>query len=456
VSTSKLSIECYRVDEPAATDALERETWAQLRVIVDGRCATQLKDLATNRDSDFLYVPTFPLAQWVVRHWWQLLYEPCRQERPPLESASWRPEGRRWVHRHCLRSAETGLVLPYLHVFSDGLGVEIVWFADNPQSSLSGRCLFLSTGSAKLSRQDASTGLSEFVAKVLSWCGDSTDERVELLRADWDAITNSDREELAFCFAAGRLGLDPYCTRDWNPGLAELIATDIGTHLNEPLVEDLLESADPASASDLWRWSRDAQQSFGLESGSVERLIPSVLPRYAKDHGYATARMVRSSAGLAVDRPIIDIAALARSSNLARFAFTPLNHLPGQMVHAAVGWRGDSEAVVVGPQPKLARSQRFLEARGLYHALVGCQRGARLVTRARTWDQQASRAFAAELLAPQQALAANARPDMESDERDSLTQELAQRYDVSSEVVRLQLQNEGVWRGASDFDEFRA
>jgi len=45
---------------------------------------------------------------------------------------------------------------------------------------------------------------------------------------------------------------------------------------------------------------------------------------------------------------------------------------------------------------------------------------------------------------------------MESDERDSLMQELAQRYDVSREVVRLQLQNEGVWRGAGDLDEFRA
>lgn len=68
------------------------------------------------------------------------------------------------------------------------------------------------------------------------------------------------------------------------------------------------------------------------------------------------------------------------------------------------------------------------------------------MTRAHTWDQQATRAFAAELLAPQAALCERARRDMEPDERLELQQELASEFRVSTEVIRLQLRNAGVWR----------
>ena len=81
--------------------------------------------------------------------------------------------------------------------------------------SMSGH--FLYSGSAQISTSDAMTGMGEFVAKVLGWCDDLDDERVEALRADWTAITNAEEEETAFCRAAGRLGLDPYAIHEWNP-----------------------------------------------------------------------------------------------------------------------------------------------------------------------------------------------------------------------------------------------
>lgn len=70
-----------------------------------------------------------------------------------------------------------------------------------------------------------------------------------------------------------------------------------------------------------------------------------------------------------------------------------------------------------------------------------CQRGARLITRSHDWDQQASRGFAAELLAPRAALAAEMPVDLDEDERADAITNLAERYQVHPELIRRQLQN---------------
>ncbi len=87
-----------------------------------------------------------------------------------------------------------------------------------------------------------------------------------------------------------------------------------------------------------------------------------------------------------------------------------------------------------------SRSLRFLVARGLYHALFACAESERLVTDAYTWDQQASRAFAAELLAPQAGL--TARTGGRTDH--SKVEELAKEFGASTMVIEKQLENAGV------------
>jgi hypothetical protein len=287
--------------------------------------------------------------------------------------------------------------------------------------------------------------MSEFVTKVLSWCDGLVDERLARLRADWAAITNADADEQAFCQAAGRMGLDPYAVHDWHHGLVDLLTTGLGAKLDVPLVDDLLQSAEPESVSALWQWVSDAEQSFRFAAGAIGSVQSGSNARRAKDQGYFVARQVRSLAGLAADAPIDDLASFAQKIDGVSLSFADYNHRPSNAVHAAVGWRGGREAVIVGPQPKYPVNERFLLARGLYLVMLGCRQGARLLTRAHTWDQQASRAFAAELLAPQEALVKHAKPEMELDERRQLQEELGARFQVSAEAIRLQLENEGVW-----------
>jgi Zn-dependent peptidase ImmA (M78 family) len=86
-------------------------------------------------------------------------------------------------------------------------------------------------------------------------------------------------------------------------------------------------------------------------------------------------------------------------------------------------------------------SQRFLTARSLYHALLTSQNSQRLVTTAHSWDQKAARAFAAELIAPQQALATRIQTSA-ADEQ--IIEELSREFNVSTMVIEWQLVNAGI------------
>jgi hypothetical protein len=168
--------------------------------------------------------------------------------------------------------------------------------------------------------------------------------------------------------------------------------------------------------------------------------------RTAKDQGYDMASKLRRELGWSEDAPISDLAGFVHKLDGLRLQKHDHNHLPSRNVSAVVGWTAPDTAIIAGPALPRNDSNRFLMSRGLYLALTGCREGARLLTRASTWDQQASRAFAAELLAPKEALGVEARADMDIEEREGLQQSLAQKYDVSKEVVRLQLANQGIWR----------
>jgi Zn-dependent peptidase ImmA (M78 family) len=149
---------------------------------------------------------------------------------------------------------------------------------------------------------------------------------------------------------------------------------------------------------------------------------------------------VRQRAELAPLEPLGSVEDAAYTVTKVPFRVQEQNHVPGSGVRAAVGWNADREIVLAGPRSQRLDSQRFLDARCLYHALFACGRSERLVTDAYTWDQQASRAFAAEFLAPQAAL--TARTGVRTDRLE--VEELARDFGVSAMLIEKQLENAGV------------
>ncbi len=100
--------------------------------------------------------------------------------------------------------------------------------------------------------------------------------------------------------------------------------------------------------------------------------------------------------------------------------------------------QGRTIACVASRQPQ---AQRFLQARALYRWLAASGRSTHvLITTAHTWHQRASRAFAAELLAPGSAL--ERKVGVSAGDED--IHRLAEEYLVSPLVVGHQLENRGV------------
>jgi hypothetical protein len=168
----------------------------------------------------------------------------------------WNPGDWEWLARHCLRTAESSLFLPFLHIFSNGPAVSVVWNADERGTPTHMPGYFQQAGAELLDRRDAEDALREFVAEVLRWCDGINDTRVAQMRSDWATITNADAEERSFCRAAGRMGLDPYGVDRWPEGIACFIAETMGDRIDEDMANDFFEATEPQSAPEFMELDR--------------------------------------------------------------------------------------------------------------------------------------------------------------------------------------------------------
>ena len=428
-----LTIEKDWLDQPSASDALERRTWACLRIEAAGLSVTRLWDAGADTERTGLYIPTFPLAAWIVENWWTLLYEPIRGERlPPPDGLSQCA----WYRRHCLRCADSDLLLPRAFIYGDADDVCIQWQADDvAYPHMPGR--FIESGFTRVARTAVENELREFVTAVLGRAGSLHDSRVLALRDNWNAICTAEAAEAAFCQAAGRMGLDPYQCQSWDPALTQLLESEMADKVNTPLVADFLEAVNMRDAIASWHWVADTTTEFDLHPAPRRQPHP-IAPRLtAAATGYALAHEVRLQAGLGEMNAVGNVGDIAGHLGVGRFIFQPRNQSPSASIKATVGWQTADHLLVVGPELR-EENQRFLEARGLYQGRLANSRGPRLVTSAHTWDQQTARAFAAELLAPRAAMVERMPTT------DAAVEALAREYRVSTRVIEHQLENAGI------------
>ncbi len=236
------------------------------------------------------------------------------------------------------------------------------------------------------------------------------------------------------------MGLNPYDPNEMTESLTQFLEQTF-TDPDLPLVRDLTEIARPDSIAPQWSWVNSAGSCIRFLSDRRESL--SQLPKHGNtpaQYGYRLAEMVREKATMPADVPVDSVEALGTAVLNKTFRSVERNHVPGSGLQAIVGHTADA-FIAAGPLPARPDNRRFRLARGLYHAVAANDCPRRLVTGAFSWDQKASRAFAAELLAPQQALAAR----VSNREVDSqIIQELSTQYVASTMVIEQQLKNAGV------------
>lgn len=407
------------------------------------RCVSTVWDKSLQLERQSLYIPALPVAAWMVRNWWFLFHETCHWESPPRtanNAAQWQ-----WLQRHCLRTADSSLMLPALSLFHDGNGLRACWHADSPATMPNMPGNFLAEGEDRLDLAATQLALKTFIDAVFDrLTPQSHDDEVEDLRTQWQAIQNADADEMEFCQRAGRLGVDPYNPDEMTEDLASFLEA-ISDCCSEPLFDDLADVSSGDAIVSQWQWLKTLNQRWELRPIPQSLLGP--LPDISESppqFGYRLADIVRTGHGSHTADSLSSVEILARNA-LGHELQMVSHHGPwatASRIRAIVGRTEASNSILsVVPPPRRIESFRFLQARSLYHALVTIRTSERLVTDGYTWDQKASRAFAAELLAPRQEIL-NAIQESVVDME--VIENLAQQFQVSSLVIERQLENAGV------------
>ena len=329
--SKSLSIECDPIDQPAAVDPLERRTWCALRMRVRGRTVTRVWDKTRQEERSQIYVPAFPLAEWVVTNWWTLLNEPAPTAELPKASAARLP----WIKRHCLRSAESGLLLPALYLFNDGRGIRAEWQADERDAFPSMPGEFIDSGFDHLENSEIEDVLAEFVSEILQRTNGINDDRVDELKENWRAIRGADADEAKFCVAAGRMGLDPYEPSQMRPELVAFMEMAL-SEPDLPVARDLTEATEADAIVDQWSWvhNRTSAWKLGALMGSPP-ITASVAGLSPSQHGYRLAAKVRNAAGLDPSAAVTSVENVAQEVSGRPFRTPDDNHIPGHNVRAA-------------------------------------------------------------------------------------------------------------------------
>lgn len=427
---------------PDEGDPLECRTWARLIWRAGPHVLTRAHDRRARGERDGIFVPLYPLARWFVSNWWSLLYEtwPAGEFPPPGSATT--PDVNHWLHTHCARVALSGYAFPYACIVSRGRDVGLISRSDPRGRYARTPVEFTEDAEWYCGREVVSRALAGFIDDVLTHIDELrfSDERTEALRSDWAAIRSPGASEAEFCRAAGRLGLDPYDTATWSAPVLSWFTHSQPGELDRAFASDLLEAPDPAeSKPKRYAAFRGLVDQFALTS-AAQNFGPVMKDPSAHAEGYALARWIRQTLGLSLEQRLEDLRDAARAACQHEMLVAESTNIPSGRVLAAVGWKANpGPTVIARPSPK--ENARFLWGRGLYLALRGATAGPRLVTDARTWEQRGSRAFGAELLAPQDGVVPMYKIEEAEIGRDAALAKVAAHYNVSSMLIEHQLNN---------------
>ena len=399
-------------------------TFASLRIDVQGQPLTQVLDRRARTVRDHIFVPLYPIAEWLASNWWFLVHE--HENRVKREDSAFR-------HRHSLGTSTDGYALPNLTIVASGGRTSLTWGDQSPGWTA---VRFLDRGSATVERDQFMQGCTEFIDRVIRRLI-SHDISSTFLQDEWDAIQNADEDEHAFCEMSAGLGWDPY---DLDDSMRTQVV-DLAERLGELGTEAVavIDSVEP---------SKDCSALLAaIEAAKPNELrLPRFKPRGMEfrerppwDVGYELARSARSEFGLD-GKPIASTESLAHAlgqdSRTLKRATKPLEQLsPLELVDGVVT-RGASGNVALGLRERGDAGMRFLLCRALGEVFYS--QGDALLTKGATARQRLNRAFAAEFLAPSASLAKRiVYPTVDGEQVD----DLAEEFGVSTRVIQHQLEN---------------
>ena len=432
---SEIRFDFEWVDPQGARGPELRATWARLAIWADSKCVSRVFDQDVKSVRDAVYLPLYPLAEWLATHWWPLLVEvpsPDRLADP------------KFAERHSLRAARDGFALPAASIAGEGDHIRFTWCREAlPNYHVE----FIEEGTVHIPVQSFRQSLTTLITAVL---GRLQAEGITgtVLQEEWIALQALSTEEEEFCQVTAALGLDPFDL----DAAAEARIIEVTEAVPLKLRRDFLFAA---SAGNLVQEASDVSSAyaFARENDVVLASILSLRNELASyelpltvqpwSRGYLVAQRLREAIGI-LNAPLQsfdDIADALRVSNgNLQAALVEMPNATGVYDALVATNRHNSPSFAISTRHNEA-AHRFHFCRGLYEFLRADDVGPWLVTKSLSDTQKQSRAFAAEFLAPEKALRERVSGSAVSvDEVDDISRE----FGVSTYVINHQLENHGI------------
>jgi hypothetical protein len=401
----------------------ERACFAQLRIDAADICLTEGRDALANRLRQAPLLSAYHLAEWMAWNWWRLRWEP-------------RSKASDWAFAHRVATIGGGYIWPNMTIFSDGERTALVaeptndrpktpfryitdrvivipasefesefdWFADQVLERLRSQNVADSNfekiwASVRQERRDPKLAQARKLEALLGHDPDESDPRaVKQLILDSQDLSAASVEELAAEHGQGKELLNAERLRE--------IASEKGFDAKPSDVVRLRTAARSPRGGQIPAWRLGADAARALR----EQEVPNGKPISDEK----LAGMAGVEAGILQDRQGAPGISFALDENANR----------GRVVLRS----------------KWHEGRRFELAR-LLGDRIAAPGGARLLpaTRAYTYRQKMQRSFAAEFLAPFDAV----DEFLESDYSSEKQQDAAARFIVSPITIRTLLVNHG-------------
>lgn len=427
-------------DAPGVSDAVLARTWCRLIIEAGGRLVTEAVHAPSESLRGGVYGSAFPLCQWLVENWWFLLNEAYRfPTRCSSSELAQTPRDRKWVQRHSLLAAQEGYAWPDLMLYRDEQWIIARWMPDggtSPHPALR----FTGEGEAQVKVADVERGLADAIRTVMDRLDGVDAPEVATLREDWAAVEGATEQERRLCEWSARLGIDPYDREELTDDLEETLRQSVAA-LAASVRDDFLNAAQAQTLPGDLNWLREAEALAADAGGGGDSAHVSCHAKSLTAHGFgyecATALRRRLLPTTAHD-PIGDLDEILVRLGWARRPTRTMDIETESPLEASLTRsREGAPVAIVGDAGSDGNRFRLARSAFLHHFAPSGRAHRRLVTEAHTWEQRASRAFAAEFLAPAAGLAMHLGRKASPRQID----ELAHRYGVSSQAVGRQIEN---------------
>lgn len=437
-------------DAPGVRDPVLARTWCALTIRVRGEPVTRVSDRRTKGWRNSVYGSVFPLCRWAVDNLWFLLYEPYRWPVPyGSRDLARNNADRPWVRRHSLLAAREGGALPDLTLFRDGDTVLARWLRDGGDASHPS-LRFVQEGQARLPSGTVRDSVATLVETVLQRVADLPHADVAQLRDDWRDLRALAPDEADLCAWAARLGINAHYDDELSDSAASRLKAAI-EGLDGRIAADFLDAAALDTIPSDIEWIEEAHRRAraarrtSLQTAILRRPWQGLLganDSTAYAVGYRNARALRVHAHAGTDT-LPDINVFLRRLGWADAPLLATDAAPSTGLQGVVDHGPDDVPVVAAHGPADEPAKRFLLARSLFLQANSGTTERRLVTSSHTWDQRASRAFAAELLAPADALRDRVSGDSVSARE---VAQYAHEFMVDPVLIERQLENHALAR----------